>query len=68
MNTATDIQLAEALLTSLARVIVRNSKNHDEMVSQFITTCTTYRIELMTNMAENLWQKVLEVLDTETSK
>jgi transcription termination factor NusB len=61
MNTATDIQLAEALLTSLARVIVRNSKDHDEMVSQFITTCTIYRIELMTNMAENLWQKVLTV-------
>lgn len=61
MNTATDIQLAEALLTSLARVIVRNAKDHDDMVSHFITTCTTYRIELMTNMAENLWQKVLEV-------
>jgi hypothetical protein len=61
MNTATDIQLAEALLTSLARVIVRNSTTHDEMVSQFLTTCATYRIELMTNMAENLWQKVLTV-------
>ena len=61
MNTATDIQLAEALLTSLARVIVRNSKDHDELVSQFITTCNTYRIELVTNMAESLWQKVLAV-------
>jgi transcription termination factor NusB len=61
MNTATDIQLADALLTSLARVIVRNSKDHDELVSQFITTCNIYRIELITNMAENLWQKVLTV-------
>lgn len=61
MNTATDIQLAEALLTSLARVIVRNSKDSEEVFSNYLTTCQTYRIKLITNMAENLWQKVLTI-------
>ena len=59
MTTATDIQLAEALLSGIARQIVRNTTDHEQVVTNFIKACAEYRIELMTNMAENLWQKVL---------
>lgn len=59
MNTATDTQLAESLLRAFAREIVRDAKDHEQLVTNFIKACATYRIELMTNMAENLWQKVL---------
>jgi hypothetical protein len=59
MTTATDTQLAESLLRAFAREIVRESADHEQTVTNFIKACATYRIELMTNMAENLWQKVL---------
>ncbi len=61
METANDTQLAQAILMGVARGIVNQSKDHEEMVANFIIACNAHRIELMTNMAENLWQKVLEV-------